>query len=72
MIVFVYKATPTDASADCNHKLHNSLVAMSGFCGRFHLARVFKEVTSYSPAQYWKQYFNFIWVPAFIDGWAPV
>lgn len=29
----------------------------SGFCDRFHLARVFKEVTSYSPAQYRKQFY---------------
>jgi len=33
------------------------IARMSGFCDRFHLARVFKEVTSYSPAQYRKQYY---------------
>ena len=33
------------------------IARLSGFCDRFHLARVFKEVTSYSPAQYRKQYY---------------
>jgi len=33
------------------------IARMSGFCDRFHLARVFKEVTSYSPAQYRKQFY---------------
>ena len=31
------------------------IARQSGFCDRFHLARIFKEVTSYSPAQYRKQ-----------------
>lgn len=33
------------------------IARLSGFCDRFHLARVFKEVTSYSPAQYRKQFY---------------
>jgi len=33
------------------------IARLAGFCDRFHLARVFKEVTSYSPAQYRKQYY---------------
>ena len=33
----------------------DEIARLSGFCDRFHLARVFKEVTSYSPAQYRKQ-----------------
>jgi AraC-like DNA-binding protein len=32
------------------------IAALSGFCDRFHLARVFKEVTSFSPAQYRKKF----------------
>jgi AraC-like DNA-binding protein len=43
--------------------LHHTAEAMeeiarrSGFCDRFHLARVFKETTGYSPAQYRKQFY---------------
>jgi transcriptional regulator GlxA family with amidase domain len=33
------------------------IARLSGFCDRFHLARVFKEVTTYSPAQYRKQFY---------------
>lgn len=33
------------------------IARLSGFCDRFHMARVFKEVTSYSPAQYRKQFY---------------
>lgn len=33
------------------------IARLSGFCDRFHLARVFKEHTSYSPAQYRKQFY---------------
>ena len=33
------------------------IARLSGFCDRFHLARVFKDVTSYSPAQYRKQFY---------------
>lgn len=33
------------------------IARQSGFCDRFHLARVFKENTSYSPAQYRKQFY---------------
>ncbi|HEY3389370.1 MAG TPA: AraC family transcriptional regulator [Prolixibacteraceae bacterium] len=33
------------------------IARLSGFCDRFHLARVFKVVTSYSPAQYRKQFY---------------
>jgi len=33
------------------------IARLSGFCDRFHLARVFKEVTSYSPAKYRKLYY---------------
>jgi len=33
------------------------IARLAGFCDRFHLARVFKEVTSYSPAQYRKQFY---------------
>ena len=32
------------------------IARLSGFCDRFHLARVFKEVTGYSPAQYRKRF----------------
>lgn len=35
----------------------DEIARLSGFCDRFHLARVFKEVTSYSPAQYRKQFY---------------
>lgn len=35
----------------------DEIARMAGFCDRFHLARVFKEVTSYSPAQYRKQFY---------------
>lgn len=33
------------------------IARLSGFCDRFHLARVFKEITTYSPAQYRKQFY---------------
>jgi AraC-like DNA-binding protein len=32
------------------------IATLSGFCDRHHLARVFKEVTNYSPAQYRKKF----------------
>jgi AraC-like DNA-binding protein len=35
----------------------DEIARLSGFCDRFHLARVFKEVTSYSPAQYRKKFY---------------
>jgi len=35
----------------------DEIARLSGFCDRFHLARVFKEVTSCSPAQYRKQFY---------------
>jgi len=33
------------------------IARLSGFCDRFHLARVFKENTNYSPAQYRKKFY---------------
>jgi len=33
------------------------IARVSGFCDRFHLARVFKNTTSYSPAQYRKKFY---------------
>ncbi len=35
----------------------DEIARLSGFCDRFHLARVFKKVTTYSPAQYRKQFY---------------
>ena len=35
----------------------DEIARQSGFCDRFHMARVFKEVTTYSPAQYRKQFY---------------
>jgi len=35
----------------------DEIARLAGFCDRFHLARVFKEVTTYSPAQYRKQFY---------------
>jgi AraC-like DNA-binding protein len=34
----------------------DEIARLSGFCDRFHLSRVFKESTSYSPAQYRKKF----------------
>jgi transcriptional regulator GlxA family with amidase domain len=33
------------------------IATISGFCDRFHLARVFKNLTGYSPAQYRKKFY---------------
>lgn len=35
----------------------DEIARISGFCDRFHLTRVFKNVTSYSPAQYRKKFY---------------
>jgi AraC-like DNA-binding protein len=35
----------------------DEIARISGFCDRFHLARVFKNVTGYSPAQYRKKFY---------------
>ena len=34
----------------------DEIARLSGFCDRFHLARVFKEITGYSPAKYRKKF----------------
>lgn len=37
-------------------KSMDEIARLSGFCDRFHLARIFKEATSYSHAQYRKKF----------------
>jgi len=40
-----------------SNKSIDEIASLSGFCDRFHLARVFKAVTSYSPAQFRKKFY---------------
>lgn len=55
---FVRERRVQKTSILLNHsnKSIDEIAALSGFCDRFHLARVFKEITSYSPAQYRKKF----------------